>query len=168
MIGDDARRFAVSAHPSMWRFDEMLAGKLRPFNPLAGLFESDRGFHEGRAAHAVINHLADREGWRVRSWEPRPECNANPDFVVVLEDGRRAGIEVTEFLSCERAEQMREAKKRGKPIPPPNEWDAAAIEKKVCADLMEKDQKHPVWGGHLDEHLVVEYTDENLIRSGPH
>ena len=77
---------------------EKPAERLRPFNPLAGVFESDRGFHEGQAAHAVIDHLADKEGWRVRSWELRPQCEANPDFVVVLEDGRHVGIEVTEFL----------------------------------------------------------------------
>ena len=33
---------------------------------------------------------------------------------------------------------------------------------------MKKDQKHPTWGGRLDEYLVAEYTDEALISSQPH
>lgn len=69
-------------------------GSLRPFNPLAGVFESDREFHEGQVARAIIVHL----GWRVKSWALRPIRNANPDFVVVLEEHGRIGIETTEFL----------------------------------------------------------------------
>jgi hypothetical protein len=141
--------------------------RLRPFNPLAGVFEFDRGFHECRAAEAVIGHLSHKEGWRVNLWQPRPSPQANPDFVVVLEDGRRVGIEVTEFIDPKYAEQMRVAKDRGHPIPLPREWDAPGIEGKVRADLEKKDQKRPTWGDRLDEYLVVVHTDESLIGSQP-
>src|SRR5918996_4194675 len=134
---------------------KVAAGKLRPFNPLAGVFESDRGFHEGQVAQAIIDHLE----LRVKSWEPRPTCNANPDFVVVLEDDSRIGIEATEFLDQRCAQRTRYAKEHGKPVPLPRQWDAASIEKKVRADLVKKDQKRPTWGGCLGEYLVAEYTD---------
>jgi hypothetical protein len=87
--------------------------------------------------------------------------------VVLREEGRRVGIEVTELLDSNHAKQIRYAKERGKPIPPPREWDPESIEK-VCADLMKKDRKPPTWGGRLDEYLVVEYTDEALISSQSH
>jgi hypothetical protein len=139
------------------------AGKLRPFNPMAGVFESDREFHEGQVAQALIDHL----GLRVKSWEPRPVRNATPDFVVVREDNRRIGIETTEFLDQRYAQCTRYAKEHGKPIPPPRQWDAESIENKVRSDIVKKDQKQPIWGGRLDEYLVAEYTDEPSIISQP-
>jgi GNAT superfamily N-acetyltransferase len=81
------------------------------------VFESNRGFHEGQVAQAVMDHLAKTEGWRVERWEPRPKRNANPDFVVVLEDWRRVGIGVREFLDPKYAQQIRYAKDRGKFVP---------------------------------------------------
>jgi hypothetical protein len=131
------------------------------------VLESNRGFHEGQVAQAVMDHLAKTEGWRVERWEPRPKRDANPDFVVVLEDWRRVGIEVREFLDPKYAQQIRYAKDRGKFVPPPREWDPYSIKKKVCADLVKKDRKRPTWGGRLNEYLVVEYTDEALISSQP-
>jgi hypothetical protein len=103
----------------------------------------------------------------VKSWELRPVRNANPAFVVVLEEHGRIGIETTEFLDQRYAQRTRHAKEHGKPIPPPRQWDAASIEKKVRADVVKKDQKRPTWGGRLDEYLVAEYTDEASIVSQP-
>ena len=116
-----------------------IAERLRPFNVRAGASESDKEFHEREAAQAIIDHL----GWRVKSWEPRPVLNANPDFVVVREDNRRIGIEVRELIDPDSAKQMRFAKQCAKPIPLPHEWDTANLEEKIRADLLKKDQKHP-------------------------
>lgn len=129
---------------------------------------------ERQAAWAVIKHL----GWERKTLDSPPERRRSPAVVAVLNDGRRVGIEVTEFCDKDYIERMEAAKKGKRSRPLPVIWKPEIIQANVRAALQEKDNKRHLflskpdserhaWGHALDEYLVVVHTDESSFSTEP-
>ena len=117
----------------------------------------DKRVKEEALARLLANALMEKGHIPKRQTSVISRKDDPPDCEIIVQDGERIGVEITELVDQEAIEEF---KRSGDSLTNHSEWSNAKFVDRVSKIVKRKDDPHRVNGGPYDRYILLLHTDE--------